>query len=236
MRSTTITLSFLLSIIAGVSHADESVVIIQANDGRNISYLLTTKSNAPKYTIVGFPGGAGFFGARVVNGEIQFASKGNFVVRTRNLVVDDEFAMALTDATSATELMGKIVADLKTKFPKTRIYLMSTSLGTIDSANLSLSLGDQISGAIHTSSMSRLTAFPFDKVVVRQLFVHHHNDGCNQSNYGAAKYIADKFGIKLITITGGTSQGDPCQAFGHHGYAGVEKEAIDAIKAWVRQE
>jgi len=211
------------------------VVVLAAEDGTRISYLLITKSAAPKYTVIGFPGGGGVFNAREENGEIRFASGGNFVVRTRDMMVDDEFAMALTDATSITERMSRIVADLKQRFPATRIYLMSTSLGTIDSANLSLSLGNQISGAIHTSSMSRLAAFPFDKTVVRQLLVHHLNDGCHVTSYGAAKYTAEKYGIKLITITGGIGLGDPCEPFGHHGYAGKERETIDAIKAWIRE-
>ena len=34
---------------------------------------------------------------------------------------------------------------------------------------------------------------------------------------------------------GGTAEGDPCQAFGHHGYNGIERETIDAIKQWIRQ-
>ena len=223
-------------LIACAAQAEQAVVTLSKDDGSRISYLLITKSAAPKYTVIAFPGGAGIFNVRQENGELRFAAAGNFVIRTRDLMVDDLFAMALTDATSLAERMSRIVADLKQRFPQTRIYLMSTSLGTIDSANLPLSLGHQISGAIHTSSMSRLAAFPFDKTSVRQLLVHHINDGCGATNYGSAKYASEKYGIKLITMTGGSGTGDPCQPFGHHGYAGVEKETIVAINLWIQQE
>ncbi len=225
-----------LLLLAPSTHAAESVVVVSADDGTRLSYLLVTKSAAPKYLIIGFPGGSGIFNAREENGKILFAFGGNFVVRTRDLTVDDEFAMALTDSTSLTERMIKIVNDLKQRFPDAQIYIMSTSNGTIDSANLSLSLGNQVSGAIHTASMAKITAMPFNKSVMRQLLVHHINDGCHATNYGGARYVSEKYGIKLITMTGGIGQGDPCEAFGHHGFAGVEKETIDAIKQWIKQE
>ncbi len=235
MKSSVLGLAFFLALAAPAAGAGESVVTVTADDGTRLSYLLTVQSAAPRYVILGFPGGSGLFNARVEDGEIRFAFGGNFVVRTRNLVVDDEFAMALTDATSVVERMAPIVADLHRRFPAARIYLISTSNGTIDSANLSLTLGG-IGGAIHTSSMARLAAVSFDKSTVRQLFVHHLNDGCRATSYGAAKYVTDKYHIKLITMTGGHGTGDPCEPFGYHGYADIEPETIAAIKQWVRED
>lgn len=235
MNPAVLGLAFFLALAAPGARAGESVVMVTADDGTRLSYLLTTRSAAPRYVILGFPGGSGLFNARMEDGEIRFAFAGNFVVRTRNLMVDDEFGMALTDATSVVERMAPIVVDLHQRYPAARIYLMSTSNGTIDSANLSLTLGG-ITGAIHTSSMARLTAIAFDKSTVRQLFVHHLNDGCRSTSYGGAKYVTDKHNIKLITMTGGHGTGDPCEPFGYHGYAGIEKETIDAIKQWVRED
>ena len=225
-----------LAVAASAARADESVVTLTAADGTPLSYLLTVKSAVPKYTMLGFPGGSGLFNARVEDGQIRFAFGGNFIVRTRNLVVDDEFAMAITDSTSLPERVSPIIADLKRRFPGTHVYLIATSNGTIDSANLSLALGDQVSGAIHTSSRASLSAVPFDRSKVRQLLVHHQNDGCRVTSHGAAQYVSEKYGVKLITMTGGVGVGDPCEPFGHHGFAGVERETISAIKDWVRQE
>ena len=222
-------------LVAAGTHAAETVVSVKLDDGTPLSYLLTTQSNAPRYMLLTMPGGSGIFNARVENGEIKFQFTGNFVVRTRNLIVDEDFAMAITESTSVTERMAPIVADLRKRFPATRIYLLSTSRGTIDSANLSLTLGD-IAGAIHTSSMASLSAMPFDKSKVRQLFVHHASDGCRSTSYGAAKYVTDKYNIKLVTMTGGNASGDPCEPFGYHGFAGIEKETVAAIKDWIRED
>jgi hypothetical protein len=225
-----------LALSGGAAAAAESVVVLPTDKGGSISYLLVTKSDHPQYTIIGFPGGQGVFNASESNGSIHFSAGGNFVIRTRNLMVDDKFAMALTDASSDPLRMGKIVDDLKRRYPGTHVYVMSTSMGTLDSMSLSMSLGDRIDGAIHTSSMSQIGSFPFDQTKVRQLIVHHYNDGCRATSYGSAKSASEKYHIKLITVTGGTGTGDPCEPFDHHGYRGVEKQTIDAIKQWIRQE
>ena len=36
-------------------------------------------------------------------------------------------------------------------------------------------------------------------------------------------------------MSGGQPQGDPCEPFGYHGFHGVEKETINAIKTWIKQ-
>ena len=38
---------------------------------------------------------------------------------------------------------------------------------------------------------------------------------------------------ELLSFDGGTSKGDPCEAFAHHGYAGIEGEVVAKIGAWV---
>ena len=38
---------------------------------------------------------------------------------------------------------------------------------------------------------------------------------------------------ELLAFTGGVSTGDPCQAFAHHGYNGLEDEVVRQISAWV---
>ena len=76
----------LIFLMAGfAARAEESVVTLPPVDGQRLSYLLVAKSTAPKYTVIGFPGGAGFFGARVEDGQIRFAAAGNFVQRSRRL-------------------------------------------------------------------------------------------------------------------------------------------------------
>jgi len=44
-----------------------------------------------------------------------------------------------------------------------------------------------------------------------------------------------QFGNDFIAMDGGTRIGDPCEAKGHHGYHGIEKETVAAIKKWIKQ-
>jgi hypothetical protein len=41
---------------------------------------------------------------------------------------------------------------------------------------------------------------------------------------------------ELLTVQGGTSRGDPCEAFAYHGFNGVEAETVGKIAAWVTQK
>jgi hypothetical protein len=38
---------------------------------------------------------------------------------------------------------------------------------------------------------------------------------------------------ELITITGGQTRGDPCEAMAHHGYNGVEAKVVTDIARWI---
>jgi hypothetical protein len=38
---------------------------------------------------------------------------------------------------------------------------------------------------------------------------------------------------ELIEMSGGTSTGDDCEAYAHHGYNGIEQAAVERIKAWI---
>jgi len=65
-------------------------------------------------------------------------------------MVDDEFAMVLTDATSVSEHMQKIVQDLKQRFPQTKIYIMSISCSTLGSPNVSQTNKDALTNYFKT--------------------------------------------------------------------------------------
>jgi len=36
-------------------------------------------------------------------------------------------------------------------------------------------------------------------------------------------------------MQGGISAGEFCEAFSHHGYNGIERETMQAIKAWIKK-
>jgi hypothetical protein len=96
-------------------------------------------------------------------------------------------------------------------------------------------LSDKIAGVIHTSSLNKIYGFDARKYKNRQLVVHHQADACQVTLFGSAKASHERYGNELIVMEGGISVGDPCEAFAHHGYNGIERQTVDAIKKWILQ-
>lgn len=65
--------------------------------------------------------------------------------------------------------------------------------------------------------------------------VHHKADACRSTPFFEARATHERFGNDFIAMEGGISVGDPCEAFAHHGFNGIERETIDAIKQWIRR-
>ena len=78
---------------------------------------------------------------------------------------------------------------------------------------------------------------PIDRIKVPVLVVHHKLDGCALCRYADINALMGRLTAtprkELLTFDGGTSKGDPCEAFAHHGYAGIEGEVVAKIGAWV---
>jgi hypothetical protein len=204
-------------------------------NGETIPYILNYRNLSPRYVIVLFPGGTGSVNPRMENGKLVYGFKGNFLVRSRKLIVDDEFVTVTTNSTASEERIQPLLDDIKGRFPTARIYLMGTSNGTFGTMSLAGYLSDKIAGAVHTSSLNSITSFDARRYKNRHLVVHHKNDGCRSTSFGAALYSHEKYGNDFIAMEGGIEIGDPCEAMAHHGYNGIEKETIAAIKRWIKQ-
>ncbi len=78
---------------------------------------------------------------------------------------------------------------------------------------------------------------PIDRIKVPVLVVHHKLDGCALCRYADINALMGRLTAtprkELLTFDGGTSKGDPCEAFSYHGYAGIEGDVVAKIGAWV---
>lgn len=198
-------------------------------------YILNSSNATPRYVVILFPGGTGRVDPRIVNGELVYGFRGNFLLRSRALMVDDEFATVTTNSSDDEERIQAVLDDLARRFPQAKVYLMGTSNGTASTMKLAGYLSEKIAGVIHTSSRSEIYGFDSRRYKNRQLIVHHRRDGCRGTPFFAAESAHRRFGTDFIAMEGGTSVGDPCEAFAYHGYNGIERETIDAIKKWIRQ-
>jgi hypothetical protein len=220
---------------AAADYHEALVSSAQAASGETVPYVLDWRGASPKYVVILFPGGTGEVDPRMVNGKLVYRAQNNFLLRARPFLVDEEFAAVATNSTSSPERVQAVLDDLKRRFPETRIYLMGTSRGTLDTMALADYLSTRISGEIHTSSFAAVASLDATKYRNRQLLVHHEDDGCRATPAGAAQRSHERYGTPLILMRGGNAEGNPCQPFGHHGFNGIEKETIDAIKQWIRQ-
>lgn len=216
--------------------ADELLLTAQATrGGEPVSYILNTQSATPRYVLILFPGGNGLVDPHMEGDRLVYGMKGNFLLRARPHFVDAEFATVSTNSTHVEERIQTLIDDLHQRFPGAKLYLVGTSRGTFDTLALADYLSDKIAGEIHTSSMDRIAWFDPRPYRSRHLIVHHVNDSCRVTPYGAALNAHRRYGAELISMEGGISVGDPCEAQAYHGYKGIERETADAIKRWVKQ-
>jgi pimeloyl-ACP methyl ester carboxylesterase len=152
--------------------------------------------------------------------------------------MDDQFRLGDAHA----EDIGKVVADLKTRFPGLPVFLVGTSRGTISAASVGKRLGPALDGVVLTATLflaSRrepgLSGFDFATIASPLLFVHHTDDGCTYTPYASAKRVAERY--PLISVSGGNPpQSTPCEAMSQHGFLGKEAQAVDAMTKWMLKQ
>ncbi|HTG22857.1 MAG TPA: hypothetical protein VK681_22635 [Reyranella sp.] len=228
-----VVLLLLISAAGPVLARDELVTSAQTAGGEAIPYILTSKPGTPAYAVILMPGGQGRMNPRMMNGKPAFSSGGNFLIRSRELFADGRFVAVSTDATSTPDRILAIVRDLQARYGQIAIYVIGTSRSTDATMALAKPLDGQVAGFVHTSSMSGIAGFDPRGLKSRHLVVLHTMDACRITSPSAGMASHQKYGTELIEMSGGTSTGDACEAYAHHGYNGIEQATVDRIKAWI---
>ena len=248
----------MLALLAALGSASaEDIVILPTRSGVTQSYLLSSPAAGKAQAVaVLFAGGAGKVNLEREAGRAVL-DRGNFLVRSRRLFtasgivaavmdvpsdqshgLEDEFRLGAAHA----EDIGRVVADLRSRFPGLPIFLVGTSRGSISAASAGRRLGNRVDGVVLTATLflaSRrgpgLSGFDFSSIPVPLLFVHHPDDGCAFTPYSEAKRLADRY--PLISVSGGSpAQSKPCEAMSAHGFLGREADAVDAIAKWMLKQ
>jgi hypothetical protein len=231
-------LFFSLLFDAGADELAQDLVITSAHyaNGDVVPYLLTQSPDSkPRYVLILMPGGAGNMNIKLVDDKPSFGFKGNFLIRVRKMFADPQTAVISTDSSGSQERMGAVVEDAQSRFPGAAIYILGTSRSTLSTTQLAERMDGKVAGFVHTSSFADIAFMDTRKLKSRHLIVHHVNDNCRHTLYGNAQRSHEKFGTELITMEGGISHGDPCEAFAHHGFNGIEKETVIKIKTWIKR-
>lgn len=223
MRKSLLLLSALLGAIAiAPAAADETVTV-----GGSRAVLI--KPKAPRGSVILLPGGDGAIRAGD-NGDIN-GLRGNQLVRTRHAYAGRGLAVLVADA--GTDLKSAVDYMAAIKRPVT---VIGTSRGTLRAAEgiargarpdaLVLTSGflspDSGSGSNVMSILGSPAALP------RTLVIHHRQDGCKVTlPAGVDPFIKWSAGRARVSwLTGGVEEGDPCQARGHHGFAGLDGQVV----------
>lgn len=214
---------------------------------------------APSAIVINFPGGDGQVKIET-DGTVGVG--GNFVVRTRELWVQQGLGVVIPDVPGRystlfsrrnTAEYGDAVARL-VAFAKSQanvpVWLVGTSQGTNAAANGGSRLTHgEIAGVVLTSSLTRKgnrpnlleTVFDDDlaAIDVPVLIVSHKDDSCELSPPSDAARIKAALSHSprsdIILISGGLPpKSRPCEARSAHGYFGVEAETVQRIADWMR--
>ncbi len=128
---------------------------------------------------------------------------------------------------------------------KAPVWLVGTSRGTQSAAYVATELsgpegpdGVVLTSTILTDDKGRpVPAMALEKIRVPVLVVHHEQDGCSLCAFSEMPALMAKLvntpRSQLLSFKGGQSKGDPCEAFAHHGFNGLEPEVVQQVVAWV---
>lgn len=210
----------------------------------------------PKAAVILLAGGQG----NVQIGADGSTRNGNFLVRSRQLFVDAGLAVAVVDTPSdkqsppylggtrqtpehSTDLLA-VMTWLRQQSPLP-VWLVGTSRGTQSAAYVATQLpraaggpdGLVLTSTILTDTGRAVPRMPMHELKIPVLVVHHTQDGCKACVPADLPLLMDSLAknpaAELITVSGGISQGDPCEAKAYHGFNGTEAEVVGKISGWI---
>lgn len=235
-------------------------ILTVKRDGYAISALVTHVQGQAsfKHGVALFPGHPGILKLQGdADGTPKFEQRGNFLIRTRRFWVDNDTVVLSIDAPSDQwrtfyqqfretprygEDVGALLREAAQKYHVEDWTFVGTSEGSVSAfhaARMNPALATRL---ILTSSLfepSRngpgLLSVKLESLPEKTLWVHHVDDPCPYTPYRDAESFAKRSGKALVTVRGGGNyRGDRCEAFSQHGYRGVEREVVEAMRQWVK--
>jgi hypothetical protein len=235
-----------------------SVLTVAIKD-YSISGLVTHLPGAKgfKYGIVLFPGAPAIMKVREEGGQPRFELGGNFLIRSRRHWLDDETLVISVDAPSDQWAgftqwfrqeprygaeVAALLAEASRRYAVTDWTLVGTSEGTVSAVHAARMNPGMAQRVILTSSLflaaghgPGLSGVNWDAIKAKLLWVHHEDDGCRFTPYRSAQEHAGTTRAPLVTVRGGGApRGAPCEAYARHGFVGIERETVLAMRSWVK--
>lgn len=253
--SKSIFIIFLLFFLSACVTSNKKVVDIPTRQDVTQRMLIITPPD-PKATFILFAGGHG--GLQISKNGIFNWGKGNFLIRSRQIFVNEGIQVVVIDTPSDrqsppylagfrqtqshTDDIKAVIASLRVN-STLPIWLVGTSRGTQSVAYVATELNgpEGPDGIVLTSSIlagqgRSVQDMPLEKIQVPVLVVHHEEDGCIACPYSQIDSLMSKLTNssrkELVSYRGGQSKGDPCEAFSYHGFNGLENKVVKQIVEW----
>ena len=221
--------------------------------------ILVITPDKPKAAVILFAGGDGGLTLEA-DGRIPKLA-GNFLVRTRQLFVEQGLTTVVIDAPSdkqshpylsGSRQTAEHVTDVKAVIAwlrqqaKIPVWLIGTSRGTQSAGYIATQLppaeggpdGIVLTATMLTDRTSRaVPEMALDRLRVPVLVVHHRDDACRYCLMRDMPRLMDRLTTpprrELLVFEGGINEGDPCEARAYHGFNGIEREVVQRIAAWI---
>ena len=257
MRAAALVLSMLLASPRVLGQVEQ--VFIAKLERHTIAALVVHQQGASrfKHGIALFPGHPGIMKLQVENGQPHYEMRGNMLVRSRRHWLDEETLVALIDAPSdewtsfsqgfrataryGTDI-GALLRQIEAGFGVAEWTFVGTSEGSVSAFHAARMNPAAAKRVILTSSVFKsgrngpgLSDARFGELAAPLLWVHHEDDPCEYTAYRDAKRYADRSMSPLVTVRGGgPEKGGACQAFTHHGFVGMERAVVLAMRSWIK--
>jgi hypothetical protein len=190
------------------------------------SALLERPSGKPRGSIILMAGGDGSLGI-TPDGQIT-RLLGNSLIRTRRSFVNVGFATLTLDSWASP---GTAIAAMR------RIAEPVIVVGTSRAATRMHRALDADALVITSGMLDHFQSnVGLPAALPPTLIVHHRQDACRVTlpelvepfqRWGAGR-------VRVVWLSGGRNDGDPCQARGYHGFAGIEGPMVGAIVGFAR--
>jgi pimeloyl-ACP methyl ester carboxylesterase len=252
-----LTLFFIMQCALANAQTAEKVVDIPTRSGVSQRMLVLTPA-MPKAAVILFTGGNG--GLQISPDGMLRSGKTNFLIRNRQSFASRDLMVLVVDAPSDRQsppyLAGfrqtqQHVSDIQTVIAwihgqtKIPVWLIGTSRGTQSAAFVATQLNapDGLDGLVLTSTIVTddtgiaVPAMQLENIRIPVLVVHHEQDGCKHCAFAGVTAMMEKFSAapkkQLLSFTGGSSSGNPCEPLSYHGFNGLDADVVGQIADWI---